>query len=56
VSGATGEVTEQVAAVRDRLDGFHLSKGGVRFTPAQPVPDDVVLEMLRLRRHEVAGG
>ena len=44
-----------VTAVRDRLDGYGVSKGGIRFDPAQPVPDDVVVEMLRLRRREITG-
>src|SRR4051794_7497798 len=44
-----------VTAVRDRLDGFSVSKGGIRFVPAHPVPDDVVLDMLRLRRLEITG-
>src|SRR3954468_19830289 len=42
-----------VAAVSDRLEGFSLSKGGIRFVPAHPLPDEVVLEMLRLRRLEI---
>src|SRR3954467_7161659 len=40
-------------AVRGRLGGFSVSKGGIRFVPAHPVPDDVVLDMLRLRRLEI---
>lgn len=31
-----------VDAVRDRLTGFSLSKGTVRFTADTPLPDDVV--------------
>src|SRR3954454_11998242 len=44
-----------VTAVSDRLEGFSLSKGGIRFVPAHPVPDEVVLEMLQLRRLEITG-
>lgn len=44
-----------VAAVRDRLDGFKVTKGGVQCTPVRPVPDEVVTEMVRLRRGEIAG-
>ncbi len=44
-----------VTAVRDRLDGYGVSKGGIRFDPARPVPDDVVVELLRLRRREITG-
>ena len=46
---------EVVAAVSDRLEGFDVSKGGLRFTPGHPVPDEVVVEMLRLRRREITG-
>src|SRR6478609_12111795 len=45
--------TEVVDAVRDRLDGFTVTKGGVQCTPGRPVPDTVVEEMVRLRRTEI---
>jgi uncharacterized protein YdhG (YjbR/CyaY superfamily) len=44
---------EVVAAVRDRLDGFTLTKGGVQCTPDDPLPDDVLAEMVRLRVAEI---
>lgn len=44
---------EVVDAVRDRLAGFTLTKGGVQCTPDQPVPDDVLTEMVRLRLAEI---
>jgi uncharacterized protein YdhG (YjbR/CyaY superfamily) len=44
---------EVVAAVRDRLAGFTLTKGGVQCTPDRPVPDDVLVEMVRLRVAEI---
>jgi uncharacterized protein YdhG (YjbR/CyaY superfamily) len=47
--------TEVVDAVRDRLDGFKVTKGGAQCTPERPVPDDVVAEMVRLRRAEIRG-
>jgi len=46
---------EVVDAVRDQLDGFKATKGGVRCTPQEPVPDEVVAEMVRLRRAEITG-
>ncbi|GAA4380973.1 DUF1801 domain-containing protein [Nocardioides caricicola] len=46
---------EVVDAVRDRLDGFTLTKGGVQCTPDVPLPDDVVVEMVRLRMAEIRG-
>lgn len=42
-----------VAAVAPKLSGFALSKGTIRFTAEQPVPDDVVVELVRLRRAEL---
>jgi uncharacterized protein YdhG (YjbR/CyaY superfamily) len=45
--------TEVVDAVRDRLDGFTVTKGGVQCTPDAPLPDDVVVDMVRLRRAEI---
>jgi uncharacterized protein YdhG (YjbR/CyaY superfamily) len=44
-----------VDAVRERLQGFELSKGTIRFTESQPLPDDVVLDIVRLRLEEIAG-
>ncbi len=42
-----------VDAVAPRLEGYSLSKGTIRFTPDHPVPDDVVEEIVRLRRAEI---
>ena len=44
---------EVVDAVADKLEGFSLSKGTIRFTPDHPVPDDVVEEIVRLRHAEI---
>lgn len=44
-----------VDAVRDRLAGFDLSKGTIRFTVARPLPDEVVREVVRLRMNEIIG-
>ena len=43
-----------VDAVRDRLTGFELSKGTIRFTESTPVPDDVVRDIVRSRMAEIA--
>ena len=42
-----------IEAVSDRLPGFSLSKGTIRFSVAQPVPDDVVRDLVALRRAEI---
>lgn len=46
---------EVVEAVSDRLAGFELSKGTIRFTVDTPLPDDVVREVVRLRMRQIAG-
>lgn len=42
-----------IEAVADRLGGFDLAKGTIRFTPEHPLPDDVVADLVRLRRDEI---
>jgi uncharacterized protein YdhG (YjbR/CyaY superfamily) len=44
-----------IEAVKDRLEGFDLAKGTVCFTTERPIPDDVVKDLVRLRRQEIAG-
>jgi len=44
-----------VDAVADRLAGFSLAKGTVRFTPDRPVPDDVIVALVAARQREIAG-
>ncbi|HEY3036337.1 MAG TPA: DUF1801 domain-containing protein, partial [Streptosporangiaceae bacterium] len=44
-----------VDSVRDRLAGFELSKGTIRFTVTTPLPDDVVRDIVRLRTEEILG-
>jgi uncharacterized protein YdhG (YjbR/CyaY superfamily) len=45
--------SEVVEAVRSDLMGFDVSKGTIRFTPSAPLPDDVVRDVVRLRRREI---
>ena len=35
--------------------GFDLAKGTIRFTPDLPVPDDVVVDLVRHRLQEIDG-
>lgn len=42
-----------VEAVMDRLEGFDLAKGTIRFTPEQPVPEDVLADVVNARKHEI---
>lgn len=43
-----------VEAVQDRLEGFDLSKGTIRFSPDRPVPEDVLADLVRARQEEIA--
>ncbi len=47
--------TEVVDAVRERLPGFDITKGGLKMTPERPVPDDVLADLVRLRSAEIRG-
>ena len=42
-----------VETVADRLEGYSLSKGTIRFTADHPVPDDVLADIVRLRIAEI---
>jgi uncharacterized protein YdhG (YjbR/CyaY superfamily) len=42
-----------VEAVKDRLEGFDLSKGTIRFTPDHPLPEAVLVDLIRARQEEV---
>ena len=44
-----------VEQVRDRLDGFELSKGTIRFSVEHPLPDDVIREVVTARLREITG-
>ncbi|HEY5249174.1 MAG TPA: DUF1801 domain-containing protein [Dermatophilaceae bacterium] len=40
---------------RDRLAGFDLSKGTIRFTAARPLPDEAVHDIVTYRKEEIDG-
>jgi len=42
-----------VDVVRERLAGYSLSKGTIRFTTDMPLPDDVVRDLIRQRLGEI---
>ncbi len=42
-------------SVKDRLPGFELSKGTLRFTADQRIPDEVVTELVQARIAEIGG-
>ncbi|MDP2772107.1 MAG: DUF1801 domain-containing protein [Nocardioides sp.] len=46
---------EVVAAVRERLAGYDLSRGTIRFTLDRLLPDDVARDIVRLRAREISG-
>jgi uncharacterized protein YdhG (YjbR/CyaY superfamily) len=43
-----------IEAVKDRLGGFDLSKGTIRFSPDSPLPEDVLADVVRARKEEIA--
>ncbi len=44
---------QAIDAVRDRLGGFSLSKGTIRFTADQTLPDDILGDLVRYRIGEI---
>lgn len=42
-----------IDAVAGRLEGYSLSKGTIRFTASHQLPDDVLADIVRLRRAEI---
>jgi uncharacterized protein YdhG (YjbR/CyaY superfamily) len=46
---------EAVEAARDDLASFEVSKGTVRFTPDNPLPDSALKRLLVHRRREIEG-
>ncbi|HSK33971.1 MAG TPA: DUF1801 domain-containing protein [Propionicimonas sp.] len=42
-----------VAAVSSRLRGYSVSKGTIRFSAEQPLPTDVLDDIVELRRAEI---
>jgi uncharacterized protein YdhG (YjbR/CyaY superfamily) len=43
-----------IDAVKDRLEGFDISKGTIRFSPSNPVPENVLADLVRARQEEIA--
>jgi uncharacterized protein YdhG (YjbR/CyaY superfamily) len=43
-----------IEAIEGRLEGFGLSKGTIRFSPDRPVPEDVLTDLVRARKEEIA--
>jgi uncharacterized protein YdhG (YjbR/CyaY superfamily) len=46
---------QAVDGVRDRLSGYELSKGTIRFTVDKPLADDVIRDVVMLRKTEIVG-
>jgi uncharacterized protein YdhG (YjbR/CyaY superfamily) len=43
-----------IEAVKGRLGGFDLSKGTIRFSPVTPLPEEVLSDVVRARKEEIA--
>lgn len=50
----SGNIIPQFAAEISAL-GFHHTPGAIRFTPAHPLPDDLVARLVAARLAEIAG-
>lgn len=44
-----------IEALADRLVGFEVSKGTIRFSVQRPIPDDVLRDVVRNRLREITG-
>lgn len=44
-----------VEAVKDKLTGYDISKGTVRFTQELPIPEEVLEQMVNARLEEITG-
>ena len=44
---------EVIDALRDRLDGFQVSKGTIRFSADHPLPDELVRDVVNLRLDQI---
>jgi uncharacterized protein YdhG (YjbR/CyaY superfamily) len=42
-----------IEALAGKLAGFHVTKGSIGFAPDHPLPDDVVDQIVTLRRDEI---
>lgn len=42
-----------IESAKDRLAGFDLSKGTIRFSPDRPVPEDVLADLVHARMREI---
>ena len=45
-----------LAEHRAELEGYRHTKGSIHFTPEQPLPDELLDELVRARVGELAGG
>jgi uncharacterized protein YdhG (YjbR/CyaY superfamily) len=44
-----------IDSVRDRLGGFDVSKGTIRFSPDNPLPEDLLADLVTARMQEIDG-
>ena len=45
--------SEPIEKLRSKLDKFKLSKGTVQFTLTNPLPDDILIEMIDIRKRAI---
>lgn len=46
-------MSAQLDRFAPRLNGFSTSKGTIRFTPEQPIPQDLIEDLVRFRLGEI---
>jgi uncharacterized protein YdhG (YjbR/CyaY superfamily) len=50
---ASGSVMEKLGT---ELQSYFTGRGTLQFTPDKPIPDDVIHQIIAIRRDEIAGG
>ena len=44
-----------IEVMKDRLVGFKLSKGTIQFTVANPLPEEIIKELIQIRITDISG-
>ena len=50
---ASGSVMDKLG---EELQGYFTGRGTLQFTPEKPLPDDVIRQIVAIRREEIAAG
>ncbi len=47
--------SEGIAELKDKLKDFKVAKGTIQFTVDKPVPEDIIVELVKIRLKDIAG-